>query len=224
MDLDLNMSQMAIINDNDSSDEDGKQPNTTKNANGKRRGPKIKHGNSVRKPTKVKKVKSLGNFCQQFIRLFVTWKNVISLEEAALRISDGESLDDKMLKTKIRRLYDIANVLQSIGLIRKTQMIECRKPAFKWIGLNGTIRAIQEIKELVQATRDELNTIQKHGGKDKFLHLALTKTLSQRVQTNKQANVVAEDQSKVDKSPRKLKRSNSFIECSPAQGSLEFSK
>ena len=87
------------------------QKDITKNANGKRRGPKIKHGNSVRKPNKVKKVKSLGNFCQQFIRLFVTWKNVISLEEAALRISDGESLDDKMLKTKIRRLYDIANVL-----------------------------------------------------------------------------------------------------------------
>ena len=29
-------------------------------------------------------------------------------------------MDDKMLKTKIRRLYDIANVLQSIGLIVKT--------------------------------------------------------------------------------------------------------
>ena len=89
----------------------------------------------------------------------MTWKNVISLEEAAMRISDGEQLDEKMLKTKIRRLYDIANVLQSIGLIRKTQMIECRKPAFKWIGLHGTVKAINEIKELVQAAREELNTL-----------------------------------------------------------------
>lgn len=36
-----------------------------------------------KKLSKKKKVKSLGNFCQQFIRLFVTWKGVISLEEAA---------------------------------------------------------------------------------------------------------------------------------------------
>ena len=36
-----------------------------------------------KKVSKKKKVKSLGNFCQQFIRLFVTWKGVISLEEAA---------------------------------------------------------------------------------------------------------------------------------------------
>ena len=137
-----------------------------------------------------------------------------------MRISDGEQLDDKMLKTKIRRLYDIANVLQSIGLIRKTQMIECRKPAFKWIGLHGTVKAIHEIKELVEAAREELNTFQKTENKD--LHLALTKTLSQRVQNTKMNN--DEGQNKYDNSPKKLKRSNSFVECSPAQGSLEFAK
>ena len=95
-----------------------------------------------KKVSKKKKVKSLGNFCQQFIRLFVTWKGVISLEEAARQISPNEVMDDKMLKTKIRRLYDIANVLQSIGLIRKTQMSNSRKPAFKWIGLQGVEAAI----------------------------------------------------------------------------------
>lgn len=72
------------------------------------------------KAHKYKKVKSLGYFCQQFIILFVSWKRVISLEEAARQISDGEKIDEKTLKTKIRRLYDIANVLQSIGLIAKT--------------------------------------------------------------------------------------------------------
>ena len=45
-------------------------------------------------------------------------------------------------------MYDIANVLQSIGLIHKTQMSNSRKPAFKWIGLSGVIQAINEIKEL----------------------------------------------------------------------------
>ena len=40
-------------------------------------------GRNSKKTAKYKKVKSLGNFCQQFIRLFVTWKDVLSLEEAA---------------------------------------------------------------------------------------------------------------------------------------------
>ena len=107
---------------------------------------------SQKKTPKYKKVKvkSLGHFCQQFIRLFVTWKDVLSLEEAAKQISVGEVYDEKLLKTKIRRLYDIANVLQSIGLIHKTQMSNSRKPAFKWVGLSGVVNAIKEIKDLVR--------------------------------------------------------------------------
>lgn len=85
--------------------------------------------------------------------LFVTWKRVISLEEAARSISDGEKIDEKMLKTKIRRLYDIANVLQSIGLIAKTQS-KNRKPAFKWVGLHGSVESLQEIKAMVRQTHE----------------------------------------------------------------------
>ena len=51
-------------------------------------------------------------------------------------------MDEQRLKTKIRRLYDIANVLQSIGLIHKTQKSECRKPAFSWIGIHSVRKAI----------------------------------------------------------------------------------
>jgi transcription factor E2F7/8 len=115
-----------------------------------------KRGNTAKssKTTKYKKVKSLGHFCQQFIVLFVSWKRVISLEEAARSISDGEKIDEKTLKTKIRRLYDIANVLQSIGLITKTQMSKNRKPAFQWVGLQGSIESLKEIKELVKKTHE----------------------------------------------------------------------
>jgi len=102
---------------------------------------------------KYKKVKSLGSFCQQFIHLFVGWKPVISLEEAARQISSDE-IDEKMLKTKIRRLYDIANVLQSIGLIKKTHMSTNRKPAFRWIGIQGVYRAIEEILKVVAANEN----------------------------------------------------------------------
>jgi len=69
------------------------------------------------KVKKYKKEKSLGILCQQFIHLFVTWKPVLSLEEAAKKISLCEQPDkvedqkEQKLKTKIRRLYDIANVL-----------------------------------------------------------------------------------------------------------------
>ncbi|XP_070591268.1 transcription factor E2F8 isoform X2 [Erythrolamprus reginae] len=49
-----------------------------------------------------------------------------------------ESLDTSKFKTKIRRLYDIANVLSSLELIKKVHITEekGRKPAFKWIGPN----------------------------------------------------------------------------------------
>lgn len=55
--------------------------------------------------------------------------------------------ENQKLKTKIRRLYDIANVLQSIGLIEKCHAINSKKPAFKWIGLQGTIDFVQELKQ-----------------------------------------------------------------------------
>ncbi|CAH2064922.1 unnamed protein product [Thlaspi arvense] len=38
---------------------------------------------------------------------------------------------------KVRRLYDIANVLSSMNLIEKTHTLDSRKPAFKWLGYNG---------------------------------------------------------------------------------------
>lgn len=40
-----------------------------------------------------KKEKSLGILCQQFIHLFVTWNHVLSLEEAAKRISMCENFE-----------------------------------------------------------------------------------------------------------------------------------
>lgn len=57
-----------------------------------------------------KKEKSLGILCKQFIHQFITWQDVISLEEAARQISKKD-IEEQKLKTKIRRLYDIANVL-----------------------------------------------------------------------------------------------------------------
>ena len=38
------------------------------------------------------------------------------------------------LLAKIRRLYDIANVLVSVGLIEKVLLSHSRKPMFRWLG------------------------------------------------------------------------------------------
>mmetsp|Transcript_64968 Transcript_64968/g.159964 ORF Transcript_64968/g.159964 Transcript_64968/m.159964 type:complete len:541 (-) Transcript_64968:1508-3130(-) len=78
--------------------------------------------------------KSLGVLSQKFVRLFLNSPDgVVSLESAARRLMDESSMDDGQLKTKIRRLYDIANILCSLGLIEKTHLADgSRKPAFKW--------------------------------------------------------------------------------------------
>uniref|UniRef100_A0A663MEG4 Transcription factor E2F8 n=1 Tax=Athene cunicularia TaxID=194338 RepID=A0A663MEG4_ATHCN len=87
-----------------------------------------------------RKDKSLRVMSQKFVMLFlVSTPQVVSLEVAA-KILIGEDqledLDKSKFKTKIRRLYDIANVLSSLGLIKKVHVAEerGRKPAFKWTG------------------------------------------------------------------------------------------
>ena len=66
---------------------------------------------------------------------------------------DGAGLQDltleeaQKLKTKIRRLYDIANVLQSIGLIEKTNHTHNKKPAFRWVGIHGVHAFMQELRD-----------------------------------------------------------------------------
>ncbi|KAJ8413029.1 hypothetical protein AAFF_G00106110 [Aldrovandia affinis] len=87
-----------------------------------------------------RKDKSLRVMSQKFVMLFlVSSPRVVSLEVAA-KILIGEDqvvdLDKSKYKTKIRRLYDIANVLSSLQLIKKVHVTEerGRKPAFKWTG------------------------------------------------------------------------------------------
>lgn len=87
-----------------------------------------------------RKDKSLRVMSQKFVMLFlVSTPQIVSLEIAA-KILIGEDhvedLDKSKFKTKIRRLYDIANVLSSLALIKKVHVTEerGRKPAFKWTG------------------------------------------------------------------------------------------
>ncbi|CAD6339669.1 unnamed protein product [Miscanthus lutarioriparius] len=81
-----------------------------------------------------RKEKSLGLLTQNFVKLFLTMEvETISLDEGA-KLLLGEGHAESNMRTKVRRLYDIANVLSSLNLIEKTQQTDTRKPAFRWLG------------------------------------------------------------------------------------------
>jgi len=87
--------------------------------------------NSLINLTSHQKEKSLGKLSQEFLQLFLVGYKVISLAEATEKILGeackngyGKSTPEEAekanswIKTKGRRLYDIANVMASIGIIK----------------------------------------------------------------------------------------------------------
>nr|XP_020457136.1 transcription factor E2F7 isoform X2 [Monopterus albus]XP_020457137.1 transcription factor E2F7 isoform X2 [Monopterus albus]XP_020457139.1 transcription factor E2F7 isoform X2 [Monopterus albus] len=81
--------------------------------------------------------KSLRIMSQKFVMLFLVSKTQTVTLDVAAKILIEESHDSSShskYKTKVRRLYDIANILTSLGLIKKVREERGRKPAFKWLG------------------------------------------------------------------------------------------
>ncbi|XP_077375555.1 transcription factor E2F8 [Festucalex cinctus] len=101
-----------------------------------------------------RKDKSLRVMSQKFVMLFlVSNPPVVSLDVAAkILIGEDPSADqDKnKFKTKVRRLYDIANVLRSLKLIEKVHVTEegVKKPAFEWVGPNE----LPQVKDVTSGT------------------------------------------------------------------------
>ncbi|XP_068656769.1 E2F transcription factor-like E2FE isoform X2 [Aristolochia californica] len=92
---------------------------------------------SSKKQIDNRREKSLGLLTQNFVKLFLcTNADMVSLDEAA-RLLLGDASNSAQMRTKVRRLYDIANVLSSLNLIEKTHQTDSRKPAFRWLGLKG---------------------------------------------------------------------------------------
>ncbi|KAM3859251.1 transcription factor E2F7 [Diretmus argenteus] len=86
-----------------------------------------------------RKDKSLRIMSQKFVMLFLVSRTQTVTLDVAAKILIEESQDSSShskYKTKVRRLYDIANVLTSLGLIKKVHVREerGRKPAFQWLG------------------------------------------------------------------------------------------
>eukprot|EP00063_Salmo_salar_P089292 XP_014064127.1 PREDICTED: transcription factor E2F7-like [Salmo salar] len=96
-------------------------------------------GDSSCAAASTRKDKSLRIMSQKFVMLFLVSRTQTVTLDVAAKILIEESQDPashSKYKTKVRRLYDIANVLTSLGLIKKVHVREerGRKPAFKWIG------------------------------------------------------------------------------------------
>ncbi|CDF36702.1 unnamed protein product [Chondrus crispus] len=81
-----------------------------------------------------RKEKSLGVLSQRFVQLFLlAGERPVSLDQAAIQLLGRSPHASKLLKTKVRRLYDIANILLSLNLVEKVHTTN-RKPAYKWLG------------------------------------------------------------------------------------------
>lgn len=104
-----------------------------------------------------RKEKSIRELSTKFVGLFLQAINspgldgVISLEQAARSLLVHESgekpgmasePDAGAMKTKVRRLYDICNVLTSLRMIEKVKLPDTSKPAFKWLGVTTETEAI----------------------------------------------------------------------------------
>ena len=89
--------------------------------------------------------KSLGLLSQKFVQLFLCASDdrIVSLDDAAKTLL-GHSNDTGKLKTKVRRLYDIANILSSLNLIEKTHLADARKPAFRWLCTEEKVKGTDE--------------------------------------------------------------------------------
>ncbi|XP_010546013.1 PREDICTED: E2F transcription factor-like E2FE [Tarenaya hassleriana] len=123
------------VSDDDDDEEDSSQPYSSSQNDGSKLG--SLPNSSASSKIDNRREKSLGLLTQNFVKLFVCSEaQIISLDEAA-KLLLGDAHNTSIMRTKVRRLYDIANVLSSMNLIEKTHTSETRKPAFKWLGYSG---------------------------------------------------------------------------------------
>lgn len=102
---------------------------------------------------------SMGINTQKFLMLFLVTPapQTLTLDFAA-KVIHGSQQVEKTRLTRIRRLYDIANILQSLELIRKVQVTDGRgkKPAFQFIGPDvSSLTLTEEEKKAMPATRQK---------------------------------------------------------------------
>nr|XP_015193945.1 PREDICTED: transcription factor E2F8 isoform X2 [Lepisosteus oculatus] len=176
-----------------------------------------------------RKDKSLRVMSQKFVMLFLVSKpRVVSLDIAA-KILIGEDqvidLDKSKFKTKIRRLYDIANVLSSLELIKKVHVTEerGRKPAFKWTGPEDFL-CVKDEKTSSAATLATSKTLESRSSiencaKNLFPSSKTKHSFTRHPSLVKLAKSIQDDRRKINSapsSPVKMKNSTD-PECYPSR-------
>ena len=100
-------------------------------------------------PPEGRKEKSIRELATKFVSLFLqaharpACDSTMSLDQAARSLlkfesglgPNGPEPDPGAMKTKVRRLYDICNVLSSLKMLVKVRLPDTSKPAFRWLGV-----------------------------------------------------------------------------------------
>jgi len=112
---------------------------------------------------------SMGINTQKFLMLFLVMPRPAKLTlDFAARVIHGPNPNDKAKVTRVRRLYDIANILQALGLIRKVQIPEgkSKKPAFEYIGPEVEKVELTDEKKRSMPSARQKNSLLAVGGKN----------------------------------------------------------
>ncbi|XP_044476805.1 E2F transcription factor-like E2FE isoform X2 [Mangifera indica] len=206
----------AKVSDDDEEDESSSNHNTgsqSDNANA-RPFPKISKNDSRRE-------KSLGLLTQNFVRLFVSSNaDMITLDEVA-KLLVGDAHNSSIMRTKVRRLYDIANVLSSMNLIEKTHPIDSRKPAFRWLGVKKSDIGYDGSLILNESKKRAFGTdVTNIGFKRNKVDSLIDGNISQSIKMEKQQQfddlIKVVDSSDVDNDGKQCQRSYQFGPFAPA--------
>ncbi|KAL5722358.1 E2F transcription factor-like E2FE [Ranunculus cassubicifolius] len=151
------------------------------------------HNSTLFSKQENKKEGTLGQLTENFLKLFLRSENELySLIEAA-QILLGDCGNQPHIpgnsKAKVRRLYDIANVLLSINLIEKTY-VDSGKPAFRWLGLDGSLMSKKrafgtEITNTVKKNRADILVDESRDQKDESQRRIKCEDLTTEMNQNK---------------------------------------
>ncbi|KAL3650563.1 E2F/DP winged-helix DNA-binding domain [Castilleja foliolosa] len=122
-----------------------------------------KYASVAPKTVTTERKKSLGLLTQNFVKLFLcTDMDMISLDDAAkLLLGDGKHTS-MTTRTKVRRLYDIANVLSSMKFIEKQVLplfltTSASESVARWSGARTVMVVVCRL-QLLQQPVDEAST------------------------------------------------------------------
>ncbi|XP_047437600.1 transcription factor E2F8 [Mugil cephalus] len=159
-----------------------------------------------------RKDKSLRVMSQKFVMLFLVSNPRVVCLDVAAKILIGEDQvpdqDKNKFKTKVRRLYDIANVLRSLKLIEKVHVTEerGRKPAFEWVGpqefpqVKDSENSTSEIPSKKKSVLESRSSVE-NCAKKLFTSPGAKRSFTRHPSLIKLAKSIQEDRRKINSAP-----------------------